>query len=122
MAKVILLSPPYVDLYGKLSRAAGRYFPLGLAYIASYLRKYGQHDVLMYEPEAQELTYEDIARIIKSEEPDFVGLTCSTPNFHRALELARLCREHDLMVLSDEAYFDMIYEGKGKSIPGISLE
>jgi len=33
MAKVLLISPPYLDLYGKLSEAAGRYFPLGLANI-----------------------------------------------------------------------------------------
>jgi radical SAM superfamily enzyme YgiQ (UPF0313 family) len=94
MAKVLLFSPPYIDLYGKLSKAAGRYFPLGLAYIASYLRRYGQHDVQMFEPEAQGLTYDDIEGIIRSGRPDVVGLTCSTPNFHRALKLARMCREN----------------------------
>jgi len=31
-------------------------------------------------------------------------------------ELARICVEHDLLVLSDEAYFHIIYDGKGKSI------
>jgi anaerobic magnesium-protoporphyrin IX monomethyl ester cyclase len=93
LAKVILISPPYIDLYGKLSRAAGRYFPLGLGYIASYLRRSG-HTVLMYEPEAQGLTYDDLKRIIKDEAPDVIGLTCSTPNFHRALELARIGKEN----------------------------
>jgi len=88
-----MLAPPYLDLYGKISRAAGRYFPLGPAYIASYLRKYGGHDVRMYEPEAQRLSYDDIRRIIKAEAPDVIGLTSSTPNFPRALELARICRE-----------------------------
>ena len=88
MAKVILISPPYVDLYGKLSTAAGRYFPLGLGYIASYLRRYGRHDVQMYEPEAQNLTYANIAKIIKDNAPDIIGLTCSTPNFYRALEFS----------------------------------
>ncbi len=94
MAKVILISPPYVDLYGKLSKAAGRYFPLGIGYIASYLRRYGGHDVRMYEPEAQGLSYADLAGIIKAFAPDVIGLTCSTPNFARALELARIGREH----------------------------
>ena len=93
MAKVILISPPYIDLYGKLSRAAGRYFPLGLGYIAAYLRRFG-HAALMYEPEAQGLTYDDLKIIIKDEAPDVIGLTCSTPNFYRALELARIGKEN----------------------------
>ena len=94
VAKVMLIAPPYLDLYGKISRAAGRYFPLGLAYIAGYLRKYGGHDVRMYEPEAQRLSYQDIQRLIKEFRPDVIGLTSSTPNFPRALELAKLCREN----------------------------
>lgn len=94
MAKILLLSPPYIDLYGKLESAAGRYFPLGLGYIASYLQKYGKHDVQMFEPEAQGLSSADILQIITSFKPDIVGLTCSTPNFHRAIDLARLVRKH----------------------------
>jgi aspartate/methionine/tyrosine aminotransferase len=31
-------------------------------------------------------------------------------------KLAKLCVKHDLLVLSDEAYFDIIYSGKAKSI------
>ena len=92
MAKVILLSPPYVDLYGQLSKAAGRYFPLGLGYIASYLRFYGHHDVQIFEPEAQSLTYRDIESILKDYKQDVVGLTCSTPNYLRAINLAQITR------------------------------
>lgn len=92
MAKIILLSPPYLDLYGSLRNAAGRYFPLGIAYIASYLRKYGNHEVQMYEPEAQGFTYADIANIIKIHKPDVIGITCATPNFTRAIKLAEICR------------------------------
>ncbi|MFH1591569.1 MAG: aminotransferase class I/II-fold pyridoxal phosphate-dependent enzyme [archaeon] len=33
--------------------------------------------------------------------------------------LASLCEKHDLKVLSDEAYFDIVYEGKGKSITSL---
>ena len=92
MAKVILLSPPYVDLYGQLSKAAGRYFPLGLGYLASYLRLYGHHDVQIYEPEAQSLSYQDIESILKDYQPDVVGLTCSTPNYLRAINLAKIAK------------------------------
>jgi len=94
MAKVILISPPYVDLYGKLSKAAGRYFPLGLGYLASYLRAYSNHTVQMYEPEAQNLTYANLAEIIKANQPDIVGLTCSTANFSNALKVAKIAKEN----------------------------
>jgi len=33
--------------------------------------------------------------------------------------LAELCLKHDLLVLSDESYFDILYDGKGKSISSI---
>ncbi len=33
--------------------------------------------------------------------------------------LAKFCVEHDLVVLSDEAYFDILYEGEGKSIASL---
>ncbi|MFH2068559.1 MAG: radical SAM protein [Candidatus Omnitrophota bacterium] len=92
MAKVLLLSPLYVDLYGNLQKAAGRYFPLGIGYVASYLRKYGNHEVRMYEPEAQRLNHADIVKIIKTFAPDVIGITCTTPNFARAIELAKICK------------------------------
>ena len=93
MAKVLLLSPPYIDIYGSLKNAAGRYFPLGIGYIASYLIKYGGHEVRLYESEAQGLDVSSIERIIREFKPDVVGLTCSTANFTRAIELAKLCRK-----------------------------
>ena len=92
MAKVFLLAPPYTDIYGDLKNVAGRYFPLGIGYIASYLIKYGGHEVRLCEPEAQGLTIRGIEEIVKSFNPDIVGITCSTANFTRAIELAKLCR------------------------------
>lgn len=94
MAKVLLLSPLYLDTYGDFKNAAGRYFPLGLGYIASYLIKYGGHEVQIYEPEAQGLTIRSIAKIIETSNPDIVGITCSTANFTRAIELSKLCRSN----------------------------
>jgi radical SAM superfamily enzyme YgiQ (UPF0313 family) len=92
LSRVILLAPPYLDLYGKISKAAGRYFPLGIAYVAAYLREYGGHDVQMYEPEAQGLTHDAIRGIIRKGRPDVVGITSSTPNFPRAATLGRMVR------------------------------
>ncbi|MCX8069945.1 MAG: B12-binding domain-containing radical SAM protein [Thermodesulfovibrionales bacterium] len=92
MAKILLLSPPYIDLYGRLSKAAGRYFPLGLGYISSYLNRYGNHEVRLYEPEAQRLSLQDIQKIVSDYKPDVVGITCSTPNFYSAIKIAEICK------------------------------
>ena len=94
MAKVLLLSPPYLEIYGNIKNAAGRYFPLGIGYIASYLIKYGGHDVQLCEPEAQGLTISDIANNITRFKPDIVGITCSTANYSHAIDLAKLCRKY----------------------------
>jgi len=60
--------------------------------LLSFLRQYGKHDVQIYEPEAQSLTYRDIESILTNYRPDVVGLTCSTPNYLRAIDLAKIAR------------------------------
>lgn len=92
MAKILLIAPPYLDLYGKISKAAGRYFPLGIAYIAAYLRKFGNHEVSMYEMETQKITGAAMLSIVKKNTPDVIGITCTTPTFSNAVQLASLLR------------------------------
>lgn len=92
MAKVMLISPPYIDLYGRLKWAAGRYFHLGVGYIAAYLRSQGNHTVSIYEMDSQGYSLDTIATVIKQKNPDIIGLTCATPNFIRAVELAKIAK------------------------------
>lgn len=92
MAKVILISPPYVDMYGPIKSAAGRYFPLGIGYIAAVLRRAG-HAVQLYEPEAQGMTFDSVRELFTREAPDIVGITSATPNFPQAVKLARIVKE-----------------------------
>src|SRR3989339_793111 len=92
MLNVLLISAPYVDLYGPIKSAAGRYFPLGLGYIASFLKKNG-YSVSLYEPEAQKLNIEEISKIFAEKKPDIVGIGSATPNFYNAVELAKLAKK-----------------------------
>lgn len=89
--KVILISAPYRDLYGPIKEAAGYYFPLGLGYIASFLMTHG-FSVRLFEPEAQRLGLKDIEGIFRAEKPPIVGISSATPNFHNAVEIARLAK------------------------------
>ncbi|MBN1384719.1 MAG: cobalamin-dependent protein [Elusimicrobia bacterium] len=91
MLKVLLISAPYIDFYGPIKFAAGRYFPLGLGYIASFLRQKG-FQILLYEPEAQNMDYKAIGRVLSEERPDVVGISSATPNFYNAVELAKLAK------------------------------
>ncbi len=92
MAKLILFSPKYLYLY-QVQEEANRYFPMGLGYIASYLREKGKIDVSLYDIDVQKITDEGVVEILKRENPDFVGITSTTPTFINALKLARLVRE-----------------------------
>lgn len=91
MIRVLLISPPYIDLYGGIKSAAGLYFPLGLGYLASFLRQHGV-EVSLYEPEAQRLNGDAIRGIFAREQPDVIGITSATPNFHNAIELAKTAK------------------------------
>lgn len=91
MLKVILINAPYIDIYGPIKMAAGHYFPLGIGYIASYIRQFGI-DVKLLDPEAQRLDDKDIKNIIEQEKPDLVGISSATPNFYNAVNIAKLAK------------------------------
>ena len=89
--KVLLISAPYIDLYGPIKIAAGRYFPLGIGYIASFLKQRG-FQVILCEPEAQGMGYEEIKKLFLKEQPDVIGISSATPNFYNAVEIAKLAK------------------------------
>lgn len=67
--------------------------PLGLAYIAAYLRKYGR-----CRPNikiADENTGENVKKTLKNFKPDIVGITATTPHIYRAGEIASFVKGLD---------------------------
>lgn len=89
--KVLLIKTPYLDVYGSMRLGANNYFPLGLGYIASVLRNEG-HKVILFDPEVENLSYEEIKERIYSYSPDLVGIGCVTSNFNNSLRIARLVK------------------------------
>lgn len=87
----MLINAPYVDAYGAIKSAVGRYFPLGLGYIASVLREHG-YEVNLVDPEAQSLTNSDMESMIKEWHPELVGLSSATPNFGGATAIAKMVK------------------------------
>jgi len=91
MYNILLISAPYIEQYGPIRLAAGRYFPLGLGYIAAVLRK-EQFPVILCEPEAQGYDFEDIAALMIREKPKVVAISSATPNFSQAVKIAEIAK------------------------------
>ncbi|MBD3271644.1 MAG: radical SAM protein, partial [Elusimicrobia bacterium] len=91
MYKILLISAPYIDHYGPIKMAAGRYFPLGLGYIAAILKRQ-KYEVIMCEPEAQCMSFAKIEQFIHDLQPDVIGISSATPNFKNAVCIARIAK------------------------------
>lgn len=79
MAEILLINPPFqLDRFqGKDFFSAGNQaplFPFGIAYIASYLLKYG-YEVEIMDIYAKQLTKEEVIAELKKNEYDFIGIS-----------------------------------------------
>lgn len=86
MLKTLLINPPApspVDFF----KEKGRLQPLGLAYLASYLRIHNQ-EVEIYDAEFDR-DIEAVLRKIKDTGPDIVGLSAYTANFLDVVKIAK---------------------------------
>jgi radical SAM superfamily enzyme YgiQ (UPF0313 family) len=91
--KALFIKAPYRDVYGPLKLAAGNYFLLGLGYIAAFLRENG-YAVAIVDPEAQGLDDSLLIKRIKTENPELIGISATTPDFANALKIAGLIRKN----------------------------
>jgi len=89
--RVLLINAPYLDIYGPIKLAAGRYFPLGLGYIAAVL-KAGGFDVRLIDPEAENISFKDMEGIVREWKPGLLGISSATPNFFNAIKIAGLTK------------------------------
>ena len=96
--KILLILPP--DQYQiqsfvpkEVIAAGGFYPPLGLLYLASYLRKYTNFKTEVMDARVERLSYESIRNIIKDKQPDIVGIQTLTHTFVDALMTAKMAKE-----------------------------
>jgi len=85
--KILLINPPYdiENYYGKLSKLAFVFPPVGLTYLAGYLRQ-EKHNILIYDFQVEKRSFESFLEEFK---PDLVGITCQTALFYNTLNLAK---------------------------------
>ena len=92
---VLLVYPPIskLDRYGsELGVFGGKQIPLGVFYLAAYLRQLG-YPVQALDAEARELTSDDVVAELRAGRYDVLGISSTTVAFHRALQLAQAVKE-----------------------------
>ncbi|MCD6512045.1 MAG: B12-binding domain-containing radical SAM protein [Thermoplasmata archaeon] len=89
--KILLLSPPTISAIKAIVGTTGP--PLGLAYLASMVRD--GHDIHIVDSLAEDYTYEDVDRIIRSYDPDVIGITSTTSMIPDAYTVAKMAKKHN---------------------------
>ena len=103
--KILLINPPAVDnivadMSDFFDESSGSYPPVGLMYLASYLRKTSAHTVEILDASALELDYEGIRGRVETIKPDVVGITMLTFNAPAVLRIAADVKEVDKRIVT----------------------
>jgi radical SAM superfamily enzyme YgiQ (UPF0313 family) len=125
--KLLLISPPTRSVVKEVLGASGP--PLGLAYLAAVAREQGWETKIL-DGLTENLTIRDVAEVVKSLQPDVVGLTATTPAIYDAYTVARIVKDHapgalvllggphaTFMaheVLKECPYIDVVVRGEGE--------
>ena len=90
--KVLLVNPTHKEAYSKVPSAEGVNPPLGLAYIASYLRENGI-DVSLIDAAALDISHEELRKNMSEKEFDIIGVPSMTPSLNSSLNALEIARE-----------------------------
>lgn len=88
--RILLIYPPIrkKERYSStIGQAGGNQIPLGVFYLASYLRQF-DHEVNVIDGEAHSRSSADILNYIREFKPELVGISSTTVAFHRSLEIS----------------------------------
>ena len=88
MSHVLLINPPYGDMQKSAEAIVP---PLGIAYIASYLREH-DIDIDIVDCTPENIDQNNIGDIISKKNPSIIGLTATTPMINRSIKFADLIK------------------------------
>jgi radical SAM superfamily enzyme YgiQ (UPF0313 family) len=89
--KVLFINTPYSRIYSKVITATGINPPVGLAYLASYLRENGV-DVSILDANALQIPFQNLKKYIPKD-LDIVGVSSYTPSIDLSIKTLELARE-----------------------------
>lgn len=89
--RVLLVNPPYhiEKYYGRIAKLGFSFPPIGILYLAAYLRELG-YEVKAYDFQANK---EDFFDLLRDYKPEVVGITCHTALVYSTLLLAKQIKE-----------------------------
>ncbi|MDD5680759.1 MAG: cobalamin B12-binding domain-containing protein, partial [Candidatus Omnitrophica bacterium] len=90
MMKIVFVSPTWTDDLGVFQRIAKRRNsqpPLGILYLAAVAEKRG-HSVRVIDADVEDFGLDSLAGEIMKGDFDLVGITATSPIFHKAVRLA----------------------------------
>jgi radical SAM superfamily enzyme YgiQ (UPF0313 family) len=97
MAKILFVHPLFLSQSPDELASSSPYFPLGLLYLAGYVREQG-HDVAIFDGTfAADET--EFATALQTEQPDVVGISALQPTRAMALQLAQMAQEQGAVVV-----------------------
>lgn len=97
--KILLINPPrfneiVADNPSFIEEERGYNPPLGILYIAAYLKKYSKYNVAILDAQVEELNYdENFKTRIKELNPDVIGITAMTPTLVDVFKTIKLIKE-----------------------------
>ena len=91
--RILFIEAPY-SYAGAGEEIVGKYFPLGIGYLASYIRQFG-YSVKIFQPSMDEAYDWELKEIIASFAPFVVGISVMTPSYPRAVEICNMIKEID---------------------------
>jgi radical SAM superfamily enzyme YgiQ (UPF0313 family) len=94
---ILLINPPrFNEIIGNnpsiIEEERGYNPPLGLLYIAGYIRKYTDFDISIIDAQVEKLDYTALAEKIRLENPDVVGITAMTMTLIDVVKTTRLVK------------------------------
>ncbi len=103
--RILLVSPPQNNMIStnipdSINSERGYAPPLGLLYIASYLKKYSKHKVKVLDTQPGNMNREEILSVIKKFSPDISGVQCLSHTLVDALNIFRIIKEYSPKIIT----------------------
>lgn len=93
MKKILLITPPCIDLYRGIKDITYIERPLGLLYIASFLKK-NNIEVEIYDSFAEDASMDEIEKKISLTKANVIGITSMTSVIREAVEIAEIAKKY----------------------------
>lgn len=95
--KILLIYPPFLDKkeyrrYLEKSQSEPYTLPLGLAYIASFMKKAGYNDIDLLDAYAKKMNFEQISEYIRKTNPQVIGISCLSDERAITFKLVKLIK------------------------------